>query len=325
MMTILYDFKVKQWLKRVCGEHTTIFQNYCKGKYKATHKRVKDAEFWHLPKIFIYPDHVGIVTGNQECKGGYEYIRHCKTFEYSVDRINQIVFLKKKGTAEGKRMRGIFQDGKWYENTDLVCRGCKRPVYESELSQCDYHCFCCGKTLGISETEAQSGQYLPPVAVARPVEGITINSAIEYLLDATGEKRVFPNQPTAEAFLLANGYTAEELGHVYFVETGEAEDTMENSVSYSADYLVYETDDSGTGVDPIEVSVGGYESIEKLKDETTEVILKTLQSHKVPDGEILVDMTIERMDAEESAEPIYEDTDEFGFLYQDGKLEPSDD
>lgn len=220
MMTIIYNFEAEKWINKNGGEHAAIFQAYVKGKYKATHKRVKNEEFWHLPKLFIYSDHVGIVTGNQEPKGGYEYVKHCKTFEYAVDRMNQIVILKKKGATGGRRMSGIFHDGKWYENADLICRSCKLPVYESDSSQCDYHCFRCEKTLDISQTEEQDSRYdaLPPVEVARPVDGITMNSAIEYLLDEKGEKRVFPNQPAAEAFLLAAGYTGEELEHVYFVE-----------------------------------------------------------------------------------------------------------
>ena len=29
-------------------------------------------------------------------------------------------------------MSGIFHDRRWYENTDMICRRCGSPVYESD-------------------------------------------------------------------------------------------------------------------------------------------------------------------------------------------------
>ena len=95
-MTIIYDIEADAWMKKKDNEHAVIFQDYMAGKFKATHKRVKNEEFWHFPKLFLYPDHVGIVTGDQEKRGGLQYVRHCKTFEYSVDRVHRIVFLKER-------------------------------------------------------------------------------------------------------------------------------------------------------------------------------------------------------------------------------------
>ena len=65
---------------------------------------------------------------------------------------------------------------------------------------------------------------MPPVMVARPVDGITLNEALEYLLDDTGKPRIFHNQPEAEAFLLSHGFTSEDLEYIYFVEVPENEE-----------------------------------------------------------------------------------------------------
>ena len=53
---------------------------------------------------------------------------------------------------------------------------------------------------------------------------ITLNEALEYLLDDTGKTRIFQNQPEAEAFLLCHGFTSEDLEHFYFVEVPENEE-----------------------------------------------------------------------------------------------------
>ena len=54
--------------------------------------------------------------------------------------------------------------------------------------------------------------------VARPVNGITLNAALEYLLDDSGQRRVFQNQPEAEAFLLAHGFLPHGWEDFYFEE-----------------------------------------------------------------------------------------------------------
>lgn len=66
--------------------------------------------------------------------------------------------------------------------------------------------------------------YLPPVMVARPIDGITLNGGLEYLLDDAGSRRIFRNQPEAEAFLSGHGLSSEELEHIYFVEVPENEE-----------------------------------------------------------------------------------------------------
>lgn len=118
-------------------------------------------------------------------------------------------------------MSGIFHEGRWYENTDMICRRCGGPVYESDSSEYRYQCFGCDEDFYSFEVEEQDALYLPPVMVARPVDGITLNEALEYLLDDTGKTRIFQSQPEAEAFLLRNGFTSEDLEHFYFVEVPE--------------------------------------------------------------------------------------------------------
>ncbi len=120
-------------------------------------------------------------------------------------------------------MSGIFHEGRWYENTDLICRRCGQPVYESENPEYGYQCFHCDENLYAFEVEEQDGLYLPPVIVARPAQGISINEELEYLLDDAGNPRIFENQPAAEAFFLKNGFTVEDLENLYFVEVTENE------------------------------------------------------------------------------------------------------
>lgn len=121
-------------------------------------------------------------------------------------------------------MSGIFHEGRFYENTDMVCRRCGHPVYESDNSEYSYQCFYCDEDLYSFEVREQDGLYLPPVMVARPVDGITVNEALEYLLDENEKPRIFSNQPEAECFLLAQGIDAESLEHFYFVEVTEDEE-----------------------------------------------------------------------------------------------------
>ena len=121
-------------------------------------------------------------------------------------------------------MSGIFHEGRWYENTDMICRRCGRPVYDSDNPEYCYQCFHCDEDFYSFEVEEQDALYLPPVMVARPVDGITLNEALEYLLDDIGKARIFQNQPEAEAFLLCHGFTSEDLEHFYFVEVPENEE-----------------------------------------------------------------------------------------------------
>lgn len=118
-------------------------------------------------------------------------------------------------------MSGIFHEGRWYENTDMICRRCGQPVYESENPEYSYQCFHCDEDLYSFEAEEQDAYYLPAVMAARPVDGITINETLEYLLDDAGKPRIFQNQAQAEAFLLCHGYTSEDLEYIYFVEVSE--------------------------------------------------------------------------------------------------------
>ena len=80
-------------------------------------------------------------------------------------------------------MSGIFHEGRFYENTDMVCRRCGHQVYESDNPEYRYQCFHCDEDLYSFEVTEQDGLYLSPVMVARPVNGITVNEALEYLLD----------------------------------------------------------------------------------------------------------------------------------------------
>lgn len=55
--------------------------------------------------------------------------------------------------------------------------------------------------------------------VARPVDGITINGELEFLLDDSGEVKVFGSPEEAGSFLITNGVDSEELRHMTIMES----------------------------------------------------------------------------------------------------------
>jgi len=55
--------------------------------------------------------------------------------------------------------------------------------------------------------------------VARPVNGITINGELEFLLDDDGDIMMFDSSEQARSFLIANGVDAEELRHMTIMES----------------------------------------------------------------------------------------------------------
>ena len=57
------------------------------------------------------------------------------------------------------------------------------------------------------------------VVVARPIDGITINSELEFLLDDSGSVRVFDSLEQAKLFLTDAGIGSEELRHMIFMES----------------------------------------------------------------------------------------------------------
>ena len=55
--------------------------------------------------------------------------------------------------------------------------------------------------------------------VARPVNGITLNGDLEFLLDDSGEVGVFDSPEEAESFLIASGVDSEELRYTTIMES----------------------------------------------------------------------------------------------------------
>jgi len=55
--------------------------------------------------------------------------------------------------------------------------------------------------------------------VARPIDGITINAELEFLLDDGGKVRMFDSPEEAKLFLVANGVDSEELRHMTIMES----------------------------------------------------------------------------------------------------------
>ena len=58
------------------------------------------------------------------------------------------------------------------------------------------------------------------VVVSRSVNGITLNSEREFLLDDRGEIKEFDSVEQAQAFLTAAGVEPEELRHMQLIERG---------------------------------------------------------------------------------------------------------
>lgn len=56
------------------------------------------------------------------------------------------------------------------------------------------------------------------IVVARPVNGITLNHELEFLLDDNGEVRTFDSEEEARTFLIAAGVDLEELRHMTMIE-----------------------------------------------------------------------------------------------------------
>ena len=61
------------------------------------------------------------------------------------------------------------------------------------------------------------------VAVCRPLEGISLNTEVEYVLDDDGEIKEFEDVETAEEWLREHGVTEEIMEFLFFVnaENGE--------------------------------------------------------------------------------------------------------
>lgn len=55
--------------------------------------------------------------------------------------------------------------------------------------------------------------------VARPVNGITINGELEFLLDDSGDIKVFGSPEEAKSFLITSGVDSEELRHMTIMES----------------------------------------------------------------------------------------------------------
>ena len=53
-------------------------------------------------------------------------------------------------------MSGIFHEGRWYENTDMICRRCGRPVYDSDNPEYCYQCFHCDEDFYSFEVEERA-------------------------------------------------------------------------------------------------------------------------------------------------------------------------
>lgn len=57
------------------------------------------------------------------------------------------------------------------------------------------------------------------VVVCRPVNGITINSEMEFVLDGEDCVRIFDSMANARKVLCDAGYTGEEMEHIKFLES----------------------------------------------------------------------------------------------------------
>ena len=72
------------------------------------------------------------------------------------------------------------------------------------------------------ESIYQSGKKMPRVIVLRPFDGITLNTAMESLLDENNELLVFDNAYAAKAYLLEHGCNEDDLAIMRFDEYDES-------------------------------------------------------------------------------------------------------
>ena len=114
-------------------------------------------------------------------------------------------------------MSGIFIGGVFHENTDLIHRKCKSPVWESDKPGFEYQCLSCKEDFDAAETEEQDPHYHPPVYLARPLNGVPANPEIEYIVDGNQQIRHFKNQIEAEMFLTGCGVNLDKEVF-YFIE-----------------------------------------------------------------------------------------------------------
>ena len=114
-------------------------------------------------------------------------------------------------------MSGVWNEGQWYPHTGYQCRRCGHPVFESDLKEqsYEYQCFHCDEDMFIFEVDKEAA--FPRVVVARPFEGISLNTELEYLLDENNELIIFNNQLEAEAYLLERGVPYDDLIHLHFL------------------------------------------------------------------------------------------------------------
>lgn len=114
-------------------------------------------------------------------------------------------------------MSGVWYEGNWFEHTGHQCRRCGHPVFESDLrtANYDYQCFHCNQHLFSFETDRETA--FPRIVVARPFDGVTINTALEYLLDENDQIKVFGNQLEAESFLTDRGVQYDDLAFLHFI------------------------------------------------------------------------------------------------------------
>ena len=123
-------------------------------------------------------------------------------------------------------MSGVWYNGQWYDNTGHICHRCGKPVYESDLPEYVYQCFHHDEDL--YSIEADEATAPPRIIVARPFDGVTINTALEYLLDDKNELLIFTGQPEAEEYLLSHGIPEDSLCFLHFIDyDGVPEDDPE--------------------------------------------------------------------------------------------------
>ena len=116
--------------------------------------------------------------------------------------------------------RGIYKN-KFIPRQDALgdcyyCPKCKRPLYITETPGYFGQCFHCDEDFYMIETLQEGIEC--GVLVGRPLNGITINGGIEYLLDENNKRAVFDSPEDAKAFLIKNGVSDSETELFYYVD-----------------------------------------------------------------------------------------------------------
>ena len=117
-------------------------------------------------------------------------------------------------------VRGIYKggfisrqdaaEGKYY------CPKCKRPLYITKTPGYFGQCFHCDEDFYMIEALSEGNEC--GVMVGRPLNGITVNGGIEYLLNSENKRMIFDSPEDAKNYLIQNGVSKVAAELFYYID-----------------------------------------------------------------------------------------------------------